>query len=79
MDTLVAISIVTAAGLWAAASLYRRFWGKRAAACAGSCSGCPAGRPESRTASSCSEGPAPSCRNDLATGIPLPSRSEGSR
>lgn len=79
MDTLITLTVVSAAGLWGAASLYRRFWGKRAATCAGSCSGCPAGRPERRTDRSCSETEAPSRRDPLATGISLPSRGEGRR
>ncbi|HPA50286.1 MAG TPA: FeoB-associated Cys-rich membrane protein [Thermoanaerobaculia bacterium] len=41
MDTLITVTIVAAAALWAALRLFRR---RRPGACGGACSGCPAAR-----------------------------------
>lgn len=77
MDTLVTIAIVAAAAAWAGLRAWRRATA-RSASCAGGCAGCDGGRGLRPAASPCPEGSDSATPNaGAATGIPLPSRSDG--
>jgi hypothetical protein len=65
VDTLVTVTIVGAAALWAALRLFRR----RPGACDGACSGCPGGGREAAR-DACSPEP---------SSLSLPTRNDGRR
>ncbi len=66
MDTLLTVTIVAAAALWAALRLFRR---RRPGACGEACAGCP-GAGRAMNGDACA--PAPSA-------LSLPSRNDGGR
>lgn len=76
LDTLVAVLIVAVAALWAAVSLFRRLFGKRASGCAGGCEGCALARPSGRPGAACSAAAPPPVAVRPGA-VPLPSRGGG--